>query len=227
ICTPASARSRWVNEEVRYFKSLGRADRILAIIAGGEPNATDQPTNQEAECFAPALRFAVDHDGRLTGERAEPIAGDLRPGGDGWTNTFLKAVAGITGLGYNAFAQREVRRVTMLNGSGQAVNDSANHNASTEEISYRENGDLDAIRYANRGGREVFRETYGDMRNNDVGGKRHFVDFKLHYQDAPASLPKNFSMLGLSSSDQQNDATKSDITGEILDYSAEGRIPRD
>ena len=28
ICTPASARSRWVNEEVRYFKSLGRADRI-------------------------------------------------------------------------------------------------------------------------------------------------------------------------------------------------------
>src|SRR5438132_11366043 len=42
ICTPASARSRWVNEEVRYFKSLGRADRILAIIAGGEPNASDQ-----------------------------------------------------------------------------------------------------------------------------------------------------------------------------------------
>ncbi len=110
ICTPASAQSRWVNEEVRFFKSLGRSDRILAIIAGGEPNASDQATGKERECFAPALRHEVDGAGQLTGERAEPIAGDLRPGGDGWTNTFLKAVAGITGLGFNAFAQREVKR---------------------------------------------------------------------------------------------------------------------
>src|SRR5205814_540815 len=119
-------------------------------------------------------------------------------------------------------SRRKVRRVTMFNGSGEAVNDSANHNASTEEISYRENGDLDAIRYVNRSGREVFRETYGDMRNNDGGGKRHVVDFKLHDQDAPANLPKNFSMLGLSLSATQNDTTKSDIIGEILDYTAYG-----
>lgn len=298
ICSPDSARSRWVNEEIRYFKSLGRSDRILAIIAAGEPNASDQPSKQEAECFAPALRYAVGPDGRLTSERVEPIAGDLRPGGDGWTNSFLKAVAGITGLGYNAFAQREarrrrrrqmwagaaallllaaaawgwdyfrvksfyywvaasrwsvpeggsemssgnvrnvavsyrvefsrrkVRRVTRLNGSGRPVNDSNRHGAATQEISYRENGELEAIRYLSRSGREVFRETYGDMRNSEAGNKRHFVDFKLHDQDAPASLPKNFSLLGLSSSDKQSDSTKSDITGEILDYSADGRIAR-
>ena len=110
ICTPDSARSRWVNEEVRFFKSLGRGDRILAIIAGGEPNASDRPGKETNECFAAALRYAVDETGKLTERRAEPIAGDLRPGGDGRTSAFLKAVAGITGLGYNAFAQREAKR---------------------------------------------------------------------------------------------------------------------
>jgi hypothetical protein len=110
ICTPASAKSRWVNEEIRYFKSLGRGDRILAIIAAGEPNASDRATGQETECFAPALRYAVNAERQLTNERSEPIAGDLRPGGDGWTNAFLKAVAGITGLGFNAFVLREVKR---------------------------------------------------------------------------------------------------------------------
>src|SRR5665647_743275 len=28
ICSPASAQSRWVNEEVRAFQQLGRAERI-------------------------------------------------------------------------------------------------------------------------------------------------------------------------------------------------------
>ena len=28
ICSPAAAKSRWVNEEIRYFKSLGGADRV-------------------------------------------------------------------------------------------------------------------------------------------------------------------------------------------------------
>ena len=37
ICSPASAGSRWVNEEIRYFQSLGRADRIHALIVDGEP----------------------------------------------------------------------------------------------------------------------------------------------------------------------------------------------
>ena len=43
LCSRNSATSRWVNEEVRYFKSLGREDRILAIMIDGEPNASDQP----------------------------------------------------------------------------------------------------------------------------------------------------------------------------------------
>jgi len=36
ICSPQAATSKWVNEEILAFKRLGREDRILCIIVGGE-----------------------------------------------------------------------------------------------------------------------------------------------------------------------------------------------
>ena len=110
LCSPGAAASRWVNEEIRYFKELGREDRILAVILDGEPNASDAPSTADRECFPTALRYRVDSDGQLTTERVEPIGGDLRPKGDGWSGVFLKAVAGVTGLGLDAFARRERKR---------------------------------------------------------------------------------------------------------------------
>jgi hypothetical protein len=111
VCSPHAAKSRWVNEEVRYFKSIGREDHILAIIIDGEPNASDSAETAASECFPPALRHRVGTDGQITADRVEPIAGDLRRDGDGWTAAFLKAVAGITGLGYDAFAKRQRKRM--------------------------------------------------------------------------------------------------------------------
>ena len=37
ICSPESASSKWVSEEVKVFKTLGREDRILCLIVDGEP----------------------------------------------------------------------------------------------------------------------------------------------------------------------------------------------
>lgn len=110
LCSPHAARSRWVNEEIRFFKSLGRDDQILAVIVDGEPNSSDNPSTAARECFAPALRFRVDASGRPTDQRAELNWDDLRHGGDGWTNTLLKAVAGVTRMGLDAFARRERKR---------------------------------------------------------------------------------------------------------------------
>jgi hypothetical protein len=39
IRSPDSAQPRWVNEEIKTFKKLGREDRILALIVHGKPNA--------------------------------------------------------------------------------------------------------------------------------------------------------------------------------------------
>ena len=85
ICSPQSAKSKWVNEEIIAFKRLGREDRIFCLIIGGEPNASDNPAIADQECFPPALRFKLDADGNLGSTRTEPIAADARPGKDGAT----------------------------------------------------------------------------------------------------------------------------------------------
>ena len=83
ICSPAAARSRWVNEEILTFKRLGREDRIFCLIVAGEPGASARPGTTDEECFPNALIFHMGADGELTGERSEPIAADVRPGKDG------------------------------------------------------------------------------------------------------------------------------------------------
>src|SRR2546429_302642 len=51
ICSPHAAQSQYVNEEVRRFKAMGRAEKVLALIVEGRP---DDP---ERECFPRALRY--------------------------------------------------------------------------------------------------------------------------------------------------------------------------
>ena len=38
ICSPKSAVSKWVNEEVKTYKSFGHAGRVFCLITDGEPN---------------------------------------------------------------------------------------------------------------------------------------------------------------------------------------------
>lgn len=110
VCSPHSARSQWVNEEIRYFKSIGRSHRILALIIDGEPHASTMTNPPAEECFPQALRFHVEENGTISDRPTEPIAGDLRPGKDGWDLAFLKCIAGITGCGLNALTDREKKR---------------------------------------------------------------------------------------------------------------------
>jgi hypothetical protein len=117
LCTPAAAKSRWVNSEILEFKKLGRADRIHALIADGEPNAK----LPEWECYPPALRYQLGADGTLdTSQPSEPLAADLRPEGDGYKNAKLKLIAGLLGVPYNTLRQREVaaarRRLMIVQG---------------------------------------------------------------------------------------------------------------
>lgn len=106
ICSPRSALSRWVNEEIRYFKSLGRSRQVLALIVSGEPHAV----NPAEECFPPALRQELAEDGSLITAVIEPIAADVRAGGDGRSGALLKLVAGLLGVGLDQLKQREAYR---------------------------------------------------------------------------------------------------------------------
>jgi tetratricopeptide (TPR) repeat protein len=110
VCSPRSATSRWVNEEVLVFKRLGRADRIFCLIVDGEPNATDLPGRAAEECFAPALRFGIGSDGQPNSHPIEPIAADARAGKDGKPNAKLKLIAGMLDVGFDTLKRRELQR---------------------------------------------------------------------------------------------------------------------
>jgi WD40 repeat protein len=110
ICSPHSAKSHWVNEEVKTFKALGRESRILCLIIDGEPNASDKPDSSTNECFPKAIRYHVNKAGKITQKRVEPIAADARPEGDGKKNALLKLIAGILDVGLDALKQRDQER---------------------------------------------------------------------------------------------------------------------
>ena len=110
ICSPRSAASRWVNEEVLAFKRMAHAHRIFCLIVDGEPNASELPGREAEECFAPALRFQIGADGQPTHERTEPIAADARAGKDGKANAKLKLISGLLDVGFDALKQREQQR---------------------------------------------------------------------------------------------------------------------
>ncbi len=107
ICSPRSAQSRWVNEEILQFKRLGRAGQIFCLIVDGEPSVE---AGAEDDCFCPALRSELAEDGTLSNIPTEPIAADMRPQGEGKTNAKIKLIAGIIGVGFDDLKQRELAR---------------------------------------------------------------------------------------------------------------------
>jgi tetratricopeptide (TPR) repeat protein len=106
ICSPASAQSKWVNQEIIRFKMLHGSDKVLALIQEGEPNAE----LAERECFPPALKFDVSPDGTITDNLCEPIAADLRTHGDGKRLSLLKLISGLTAVQLDDLVQREAAR---------------------------------------------------------------------------------------------------------------------
>ena len=110
LCSPAAAASRWTGAEIDRFKKLRPDGCVLAAIIHGEPFASEMPGREAEECFPPALRHKYDKRGRATKQRAEPIAADLREGGDGRRLGLLKIVAGMLGVGLDDLVQRESAR---------------------------------------------------------------------------------------------------------------------
>jgi hypothetical protein len=107
ICSPHSAQSDWIGEEIKIFKKLGREDRILALIVNGEPNASDGiPTFRvEDECLHEAMRYQLDN-GELSEIHSGPVTVDAREGKDGKDGAKLKLLAALLGLNLGDLTQR-------------------------------------------------------------------------------------------------------------------------
>ncbi len=100
ICSPAAAASRWVNEEIRFFRQLGRSDRIVPLIVDGDPGALEG----SGACFPPAALESPEPG------RHEPLAADVRRYADGKRLALLKTIAGILGIRLDELRQRDAQR---------------------------------------------------------------------------------------------------------------------
>jgi hypothetical protein len=110
VCSPNSAKSHYVNREIRYFKQIGKGDAILLAIISGEPHAASKPEYRpEDDCFPKSIVYQVGSAGDLTTspEPTEPLAADFRPEKDGRENGFLKLVAGLLSVGLDELIMRE------------------------------------------------------------------------------------------------------------------------
>jgi tetratricopeptide (TPR) repeat protein len=107
IGSPASANSKWVDQEIVAFRRTGRGDHILCLIADGEPFASERG-DPEHECFPRALRYAFDPATGAATARAEPLGVDLRK--DGKTDALLRIAAGLLGVGFDQLKRRDLRR---------------------------------------------------------------------------------------------------------------------
>lgn len=109
LSSPNAVKSKWVDQEIKLFKSIHGPDRVLAIIIDGEPHATENPDFDTAlECFPPSLRFNEEADGSKT--PAEPLAADARDDKDGKKAAITKLAAGLIGVRLDDLVQREAKR---------------------------------------------------------------------------------------------------------------------
>ena len=108
ICSPHAAASAHVRSEIDTFEALGREDRVICLIVGGEPNASDKPQAVSQECLPAPVRNRRAPDGTLI--PADPLAADARKGKDGKANARLKILATIIGVEFDDLKQREQRR---------------------------------------------------------------------------------------------------------------------
>jgi hypothetical protein len=103
ICSKSAVASRWVDHEIRHFKTRYPDRPVFAVIADGVPD------DAALECFPISLKYPVGADGELDRARpSEPLAPDLQKLDR--TTVKLKLIAGLLGVGYNDLANRDLHR---------------------------------------------------------------------------------------------------------------------
>lgn len=112
ICSPESAQSEWVSNEVRTFIEWGRLEYIIPFIIDGTPNSGD-----EHECFPKSLRkFVKDHpDRELLGVSLVEVERE---------KAFVRVISRMLGVSFDELwrrHERERRRMLLTWSLGIAI----------------------------------------------------------------------------------------------------------
>ena len=116
ICSPNAAKKEsWVEHEVEYFKRNHPARPIIPVIIHGEPFAAESQKDPSLECFPTSLRYSYDANGKITQERSNIIAVDLRLNihgqkVEGWTVPGIMITQLNTTFGISSLEARQITK---------------------------------------------------------------------------------------------------------------------
>jgi|CXWL01.1.fsa_nt_gi broad specificity phosphatase PhoE len=103
ICSPNSAKSKWVDAEIRHFRASNPEGKVFALIIDGTPNSGDP----ETECFPVPLRAGIDPQNPHA-MPIEPMGLDVRI--DGKDRVCARLAAGLLNVDFDDLWQRDRRR---------------------------------------------------------------------------------------------------------------------
>ena len=105
VCSANSAASKWVNEEIKAYRSANPGGLILCLMVSGSP------TFDDPNCAFPRTLLYPDEGDTPV----EPLAADVRENADGKRGALLKIISGMLGIGIDTLRRRDhQRRVRVL-----------------------------------------------------------------------------------------------------------------
>ena len=111
ICSPRSAQSQWVGQEIENFVLMGRRDRIIPIIVDGRPYSGDPAT----ECFHPMIHKYFPHSDNID-EDHEILGVNLNEEGSGSKRmkrqrAIMQVVSRMLDVNYDQLWNRRRRQI--------------------------------------------------------------------------------------------------------------------
>lgn len=107
ICSPDSAKSEWVSDEVQFFIDKGKCKYIIPFIVDGVPHSVDE----NKECFPESLRNL---------SREDEIRG-ISVQAEGRQHALVDVVATMFGVSFDILWQRHKRRRRKFHNLGIAI----------------------------------------------------------------------------------------------------------
>ena len=168
ICSPNSATSLWVDNEVEAFIKLGRTNRIIPFIVAGKPFSN----NPEEECFPQSLKHLSPE---LLGVNIKDLGKDA---------AVVKVIAYMIGVDFDTLWQRH-KRISIINilkqpfsYLGQSIKNLIDYSDVYELDSYRPNydGTNIFISYRRKDGQSDARAI--ELALGKFGYKNVFFDYK-------------------------------------------------
>lgn len=109
VCSPKSAASDWVGDEIETFVRLGRKSSIIPFIVDGMPYSDD-----ETECLHPLIKKHFPRTESHEDDH-EILGANLNEEGQGirrtkWNKAVVKVIAKMLGLEFDELWRRERRR---------------------------------------------------------------------------------------------------------------------